>query len=182
MIERMRKHHTKTKGDIGLAQAIADLTAKGWGVLLPLTEHESFDLVAYREGRFLRVQVKYRTAVDGAIVVRLATTWADRHGVHTVPMDLAAIDLLCLYCPDTHACYYLDPRALTCKRVHLRVTPPRNYQIKGIAWARDFVDIPASVLGIPAVSPSALERKPFVGQSSEPGNRFWFLSARSSIG
>jgi hypothetical protein len=61
----MRYHHTKNKGDLGLVQAMADLTAKGWAILVPLTEHEAFDLVAYRDGRFLRVQVKYRSAVKG---------------------------------------------------------------------------------------------------------------------
>ena len=29
---------------------MADLTAKGWAILVPLTEHEAFDLVAYRDG------------------------------------------------------------------------------------------------------------------------------------
>jgi hypothetical protein len=65
----MRYHHTKNKGDLGLVQAMADLTAKGWAILVPLTEHEAFDLVAYRDGRFLRVQVKYRAAVNGVIEI-----------------------------------------------------------------------------------------------------------------
>src|SRR5690606_36367988 len=77
-ISSMRYHHTKNKGDLGLVKAMADLAAKGWSILMPLTEHEAFDLVAYRDGRFLRVQVKYRAAAKGAIVFPITTCWADR--------------------------------------------------------------------------------------------------------
>lgn len=45
-------HHTKDKGDLGVAKAHADLTAQGFMVLMPLTEHAPFDLVAYRDGVF----------------------------------------------------------------------------------------------------------------------------------
>ena len=63
----MRPHHTKTKGDLAVAKALADLSEQGFVVLLPLTEHAPFDLVAYAASRFVRVQVKYRTAVRGCV-------------------------------------------------------------------------------------------------------------------
>lgn len=65
----MAHHHTKDKGDLGTAKAHADLVAQGWMVLFAATEHAPFDLVAYRSGQFKRVQVKYRTAVSGKVVV-----------------------------------------------------------------------------------------------------------------
>ena len=46
----MRQHHTKNKGDLG--ELYAQLDLKGYGVLQPLTEHEAFDLVAYKDDRF----------------------------------------------------------------------------------------------------------------------------------
>ena len=55
----MVRHHTKDKGDLGVAKAHADLAAKGFTVLFPATEHAPFDLVAYAEGLFHRLQVKY---------------------------------------------------------------------------------------------------------------------------
>jgi hypothetical protein len=177
----MRYHHTKNKGDLGLVQAMADLTAKGWAILVPLTEHEAFDLVAFRDGRFLRVQVKYRAAVNGAITLRYSTCWADRHGVHTVPVDRAAIDVLCAYCPDTGACYYLDPKATAGDNVVLRIAPTRNNQRKRILWAKDFTEIPASVLGVAAGSGRPLERMPLVRHSCEP-RAAWNSSAHSLVG
>ena len=163
----MRVHHTKNKGDLGVLHAQLDLARRGFTVLLPLTEHAAFDLVAYRDGRFLRVQVKYRSAKNGLISFPLSTCWADRNGVHTVPVDRDAIDLFCAYCPDTDRCYYIDAR--TClPHVQLRITPPRNAQKKGIRWAKDFEHIPASVLGISAACSTALEGPRYVRQSRAP--------------
>ena len=138
----MRPHHTKNKGDLGVAHAIADLADKGWRVLLPMTEHEAFDLVAYRDGSFLRVQVRYRALVDGCIPVTFTTSWADRHGTHTLHMDRQAVDVMCVYCPDTKRCYYVDPKACGRRVVSLRVVPTANKQRRGIRWADDYVDLP----------------------------------------
>ncbi|HEX4906063.1 MAG TPA: group I intron-associated PD-(D/E)XK endonuclease, partial [Acidimicrobiales bacterium] len=78
-------HHTKNKGDLGVAKAHADLVAQGYMVLFPTTEHAPFDLVTYDGTAFLRVQVKYRSARSGSLEVQFKSMWADRHGTHAVP-------------------------------------------------------------------------------------------------
>ena len=163
----MRKHHTKNKGDLGILYAQLDLARKGYGVLTPLTEHEAFDLVAYKDGRFYRVQVKYRAAVDGTIPIPFSTAWADRHGTHSVPVDKSAIDLYCVFCPDTETCYYLDPSAHG-GTVRLRIAAPRNFQKQRIHLAEDFRNIPTSVRGVPAGSQAGLEEPADVRQSAGP--------------
>ncbi|MBA3457995.1 MAG: hypothetical protein H0T42_33240 [Deltaproteobacteria bacterium] len=160
----MRPHHTKNKGDLGILYAQLDLAKKGYGVLAPLTEHEAFDLVAYKDHTFYRVQVKYRKAVRGSVYVRFSTVWADRHGIHSVPIDKASIDLICVYCPDTDRCYYIDPFAYRAG-VMLRVAAPRNSQTKRIVWAKDLTELPITVRGVPAGSPTPLEQSPALGQS-----------------
>lgn len=166
--DRMRYHHTKNKGDLGVAQAIADLVEKGWGILLPMTEHAAFDLVAFRDETFLRVQVKYRSAVQGVVFAPFKTCWADRHGVHTQPIDRSSIDVFCVYCPDTRACYYVDPATITTKGVYLRIEPTRNNIAKRVTWAKDFTEIPSTVRGIRARLGPPLEREPLVRHSREP--------------
>jgi PD-(D/E)XK endonuclease len=166
----MRPHHTKNKGDLGILHAQLDLAKKGYGLLAPITEHEAFDLVAYRDRTFLRVQVKYRTAVNGAITVPLKASWADRHGVHSVHVDTGAIDLLCIYCPDTDRCYYVDPLMVRVSVV-LRVDAARNNQRKGIAWAKDHLEIPATVRGVLAGSRLRLEEAANVRQSAASTKR-----------
>jgi hypothetical protein len=134
-------HHTKDKGDLGVLKAQVDLAEKGYMVLLPLTEHAPFDLVAYREGRFLRIQVKYRSAVNGAITVRLRTSWADRNGTHERPLDKNELDVVCVYCPETDECYYFDPNQ--CRQgFSLRVGPAKNHQVKSVHLIEDYRRIP----------------------------------------
>ena len=161
----MRLHHTKNKGDLGLLHAHLDLAKKGYGVLIPLTEHEAFDLVAYKDHTFYRVQVKYRAAVRGSVYVRFSTVWADRNGIHSVPINKDSIDLICVYCPDTDRCYYIDPFKFRRGAV-LRISEPRNSQKKRIVWARDCMELPGTVRGLPAGSGPRLELGADVRQSA----------------
>ena len=134
----MASHHTKDKGDLGVLKAQIDLFEQGSTIFVPLTEHCPFDLVAYKDCRFSRVQVKYR-AVDqfGKVDVKFSTSWADRNGTHTSPIDKGEVDLYCIYCPDTDECYYLRPCEYG-SNVSLRVKTPKNGQAKGVNFAADF--------------------------------------------
>ncbi len=135
------RHHTKDKGDLAVAKAHADLVDKGYIVLFPTTEHAPFDVVAYRAGEFQRVQVKYRTAKRGAVVAEFRSGWTDRHGVHKKEIDKAAVDLFCIYCPDTDECYYVRP-ADHRQSVTLRISPSRNGQRVGVLEAADYRLVP----------------------------------------
>jgi hypothetical protein len=137
----MARHHTKDKGDLAVVKVHADLVDRGALVLLPLTEHAPFDVVAYLDGQFFRVQVKYRSTTNGVVHVRFRTTWADRHGVHTRPMPLEEVDVIAIYCPDNGEIYYLDPSGFR-QCVSLRVAPTRNSQRKNVLQAQDFTAMP----------------------------------------
>lgn len=138
------RHHTKDKGDLGVFAAQLDLVEKGYRILIPLTEHAPFDLVATDGERFIRVQVKYRASVDGTLRLNLSTCWADRHGTHTLQMNKDEIDVICIYCPDTRRCYYLDPKRFR-RTVALRITPALNKMNKGINRAEDFTELPVAL-------------------------------------
>jgi hypothetical protein len=75
------KHHTKSKGDLGVLKAQVDLYEKGYMILLPHTEHAPFDLVVYKDQCFKRVQVKYRNLnVKGILEVRLSSSYSIARG------------------------------------------------------------------------------------------------------
>jgi PD-(D/E)XK endonuclease len=135
------RHHTKDKGDLGVAKVHADLASKGFTVLFPATEHAPFDLVAYADGEFHRLQVKYRSARSGAVIVKFSSMWADRNGTHTAPMDKSAIDAVCIYCPETDQCYYIRPSAHGTS-ITLRIAPSRNGQHVGVLEAEAFREMP----------------------------------------
>jgi hypothetical protein len=134
-------HHTKDKGDLGVAKVHADLVGKGFTVLFPATEHAPFDLVAYAAGEFHRLQVRYRSARAGAIKVQFRSMWTDRNGTHSTPTDKAAIDAVCIYCPQTDQCYYVQP-ANHRTSVTLRVAPSGNGQQAGVLDAAAFRELP----------------------------------------
>jgi hypothetical protein len=134
-------HHTKNKGDLGVAKAYCDLVEKGFMILFPSTEHAPFDLVAYDGSRFVRIQVKYRQAVNGSVQIPMKSWWADKNGSHGKQIDKQQIDVFCVYCPDTDKCYYFRPDiAKTC--FSIRVAPSKNNQAKNIHFAEDYTWTP----------------------------------------
>ena len=135
-------HHTKDKGDLGVLKAQVDLCEQGFLIMNPLTEHAAFDLVAYRDGKFYRDQVKYRKLDrSGKLDIKFSTCWADRIGIHTVQIDKSEVDLFCVYCPETDECYYLAPQDFR-SHVSLRVSTPRNGQRSGVNMAADYRRVP----------------------------------------
>ncbi|MDP9166707.1 MAG: group I intron-associated PD-(D/E)XK endonuclease [Actinomycetota bacterium] len=91
-------HPTKEKGDLGVAKVHADL-------------------VAYANGEFHRLQVKYRSARAGAVKVSFRSMWADRHRTHTTPMDKRAIDVVCIIAPTLTSATTCAPSG-TARRCH----------------------------------------------------------------
>lgn len=138
----MINHHTKEKGDLGVLKAQVDLYEQGYLILQPVTEHAPFDLVAYREGVFKRVQVKYKSLdKTGALTIHFRSCWADKHGTHLRAINKDEIDLYCVYCPNTDECYYLDPHDYE-KSVTLRVEMPKNNQQANVKFIADFRRVP----------------------------------------
>ena len=138
----MASHHTKDKGDLGVLKAQIDLFEQGFTIFVPLTEHCPFDLVAYKDGEFRRVQVKYRS-VDrfGKFLVKFSSSWADRNGTHTSLIDKKEVDIYCIYCPDTDECYYLRPEKYG-SNTSLRVRAPKNGQLRRVNFAADYRRVP----------------------------------------
>lgn len=136
------RHHTKNKGDLAVAKVQADLVERGFDVLSSQTEHAPFDLVAYLDETFYRVQVKYRAAKSGRVHVDFQSSWADRHGTHKRPMPRDQVDVVAIYCPDTGQCYYVDLSQCAGSGVTLRVDPARNGQVKGVLPASQYLVMP----------------------------------------
>lgn len=137
----MKKHHTKNKGDLGVLKTQTALYEQGFLPLLPLTEHSPFDVVAYKDGTFKRIQVRYRKAAKGAIQCKFATSWSDRNGTHVNKTDKSEVDCYSIYCPDTDECYFIDPKQFG-ECVNLRVKASKNNQKKGVHFASDYRRVP----------------------------------------
>ena len=134
----MKIHHTKNKGDLGIYKAQLDLYSKGFSIFTSLSEHEPFDIVAYKNKKFKRIQVKYRSAKNEKIILQFKTSWADKKGNHINYYDKNEIDLFCIYCPNTDECYYINPLETNEKSITLRIKMPKNGQKKYINMAKNY--------------------------------------------
>jgi len=138
----MKNHHTKTKGDLGVLKASADLCEKGFLVCMPMSEHTCFDLVIYKKKIFKRVQVKSRK-IDhhGGFMIAFRNSYSTSKGVQTNEVDKSEIDLYCIYCIDNDTCYYFDPARFN-KSVSFRVRTPKNNQQTNVKFAEDYREVP----------------------------------------
>lgn len=133
----MRYHHTKNKGDLGVAKVIADLIDKGYGILLPLSEHLPYDIVAADEnGELIKIQAKYRAGES--IVLKSSTSWADKNGSHKVAYKTNDFDFFAVYSPDIDTVIYI-PWVGNFKTINVRTSIPN--MIIPYYWYEDFTNL-----------------------------------------
>ena len=132
-------HHTKDKGDLGLLKVQCKICELGHIILNPMTEHSPFDFVSYKDGKFYRIQVKYRAMKNGCVQVPFRTSWNDRNGTHSRYYNLNDIDIFAVYCPNTDKCYFIHTNEYkNNKCISLRITPAKNNQKTNVLFAKEF--------------------------------------------
>lgn len=125
-------HHTKEKGDLAVAKAIADLTLKGYSILLPVSEHLPFDVLGYKDKKSVRFQVKYSTNGE----IRSETSWTDRKGKHTKQYVEGDFDYFAMYLPQIDVIVYPS--------IHFggaKVRHKPSYSATPFYWYEDFLDL-----------------------------------------
>jgi hypothetical protein len=138
------RHLTKDSGDKGVACVIADLMLADIHICLPISEHLPFDMVAMSpDGRLSKVQVKYRSLVNGKVSVSTQrTVWSNSRGMHSKARDLSEFDAFAIYCPEVKTVYYVRcSEVISCERGFvLRISPSKNNQVSRIRSADDYRD------------------------------------------
>lgn len=139
---KFTRHHTKDKGDLGVARVIADLMTAGIQVSLPISEHLPFDLIAIApDHRLSKLSVKFLTmTARGTVIIPGRSGWTDRHGVHKRPHKVGDYDAVAVYCPTTNRCYYVPAVELARQDTTLRILETRNSQKLGVRMAECFTD------------------------------------------
>lgn len=128
---------TGAKGDIGVAMVIADLLSQGFEVLMPVSADSPFDVVAYKDGKFYRLQVKYREVKSGTVTACLRRVIASSGKFRYSPLTESDVDFLVIYCPCTKGCYYIKRKEIS-GSVTLRIEPALNGQAAGVRTAEDY--------------------------------------------
>lgn len=131
--------HTTVKGQIGVAKAIADLLARGLDVFVPVLASSPYDLlVKSSNDQYIKVEVKYRNLpVNGVIKFHPVRMALGRKRYYTYRINTVP-DVVCIYCPQTDACYYVENQA----SISLRFKPTKNNQLQHIKQASDYREFP----------------------------------------
>lgn len=122
-------HHTKEKGDLASLKIAAKLSEQGLKVLVPLSEHMPFDLVAFDPSRntFYKVQCKYRKEKLGKIEIKLKSCYSTSKGVVSKRYDSGSFDVLAVYVPERDLVFFCT-EALTSTlqdSIVFRTEPPK---------------------------------------------------------
>lgn len=136
----MARVDTVVKGEIAQTNVILDLLNKGYEIYTPYGDHAPFDIVAYRDNRFIRIQVKHIKKYNGTIRILFRNVHCNTKGYKHKSVDVSQVDYYAIYCPDTAAIYYIDPKKHN-TGVWLRVDPPKNNQVEGVSFAENFRDV-----------------------------------------
>jgi hypothetical protein len=145
--------HPKDIGDRSTLAVMLALQQRGYTLLLPFGENTRYDVVIEDAPLFARVQCKTGRLRDGAVVFRTCSSYAH----HPNPRDLrrdytGQVEYFGVFCPDNGGIYLVPIEDVETRNVaRLRVTPPRNSQVKKI---RDAADCEIARLVVPSAAPA----------------------------
>ena len=128
--------HKKTKGSIAEMMVASRLMKEGWNVLFPFGENSRYDLGAEKNGKFVKVQVKYVTPIKGVLAVgcKSSNNWSvDKY----TPRE---VDFIAVYDADTSKIYFVPSSRFNRSSIKLRMMPAKNKQEANIKYAKDFVN------------------------------------------
>ena len=92
------------KGSIGLIEVIRDLTKKGFECFTPIHDYSAVDLIAMKDYKVYRLQVKYREEFRNAIEVHFSSMVNGK----SIRIDIEMIDGWAVYCPQVESVVYIS--------------------------------------------------------------------------
>jgi Holliday junction resolvase len=127
----------KAKGDIAELAAAKRFVEDGWQVLFPYGENHRYDLVAEKDNKFVRVQVKYSTPKRGVLDVncRSSNNWSVLHYTSN------EIDLIAVYNPHNKNVYFIPVAEINHSQFKLRIEPSKNNQKAKTHFAENFSEL-----------------------------------------
>ena len=135
--QRVVRWNSKSIGDVSQSQVMTALLSRGATVLMPFGDNARYDLVVEENARFIRIQCKTARIRNGAIVFAVASSQYHRGGKRRDYRGQA--DAFGVFCPDNECTYIIPAHDLPLAReAKLRLTRPRNSQVKGIRWAAKY--------------------------------------------
>lgn len=100
------------KGNVAELAIAAEAARLGLTVLMPMTEHERYDLVLGIAGRLLRVQCKWGSRHGDVIKVRLRSSYhSPTRGYVVKTYAVDEVDLIAVHCGESVALIFCRSRS-----------------------------------------------------------------------
>lgn len=129
--------NSKKKGNLTEMQCMAAIMAHNCGVSIPFGDNSRYDFIADIDGQLLKIQVKTASAKDeNSIKFSCRSTYVNCSGVKNIRYSENEIDYFATYWDNQ--CYLISVNECSVEKI-LRFSPPKNRQIKGITFAKDYL-------------------------------------------
>lgn len=127
---------SKQKGNLTELQCLTAFMEQGCGISIPYGDNSKYDFIADINGVLLKIQVKTSSLKnEGAIKFSCRTTHVNCSGVKNERYSSDDVDFFATY---WNGICYIVPVGESSNEKTLRFAPPKNGQIKGITFARDY--------------------------------------------
>jgi prevent-host-death family protein len=129
-------NHKGNVAELAIAKEAASL---GLSVLMPITEHERYDLVLGIAGRLLRVQCKWANKKGDVVVIKLSSSRRVAGGYVRRRYSAEEVDAIGAYCAEIDCCYLIPIEEVADQwMVQLRLAPTRNGQRAALHFADEY--------------------------------------------
>ena len=127
--------NTNQKGKITEIEVLSHILKMGYSVSIPFGDKDRYDQIWDINGKLLRIQVKTASPVDEEeSVIKFSCKSVSNGKAHMYTKN--DIDYFATYWKGN---VYLVPIEECSAEKKLRFLPPKNGQVKGINWAKDYL-------------------------------------------
>jgi prevent-host-death family protein len=133
------EHNPNHKGNVAELAIAKEAARLGLSVLMPLTEHECYDLALGVGGQLLRVQCKWARMDGNVVFINLTRSRRGPSGHIRSAYSSDEIDAVAAYCEELDECF-LVPIELVDGHgsIQLRLKPARNSQRAALHFAEKY--------------------------------------------
>ena len=129
---------SKLKGNLTELQCLTAFMAQGCAVSIPYGDNNKYDFIADVNGKLIKVQVKtasLKKNTKDAISFHCRSTHVNCKGVKNIRYNSNEVDYFATYWENE--CYLVPITECSIEK-SLRFAPPKNGQIVGISFAKDY--------------------------------------------
>lgn len=150
--------HSKRKGNIGEAAVALELSKAEFSVFKELGDISRIDLIAEKEGRLYRIQVKSAVPKNGSISIELRKCGPN----YVFRYSKELVDIFAIYDLHNDKVAFVSSEEIFNNNYSsaftLRIDPVKNNQTKNIKYFSDYMDI-NKLMGRVGLEPTTRELK-----------------------